>query len=100
MPANDPIATSTIQASQSFATMIAVASALSSELHDFAAERLKANAERLRSWAKVSSPGDYIDGEMRFAAQTMSVYADEAQHLQEVIQSAASAAAERTDPGA
>ncbi|QCK84608.1 hypothetical protein E8L99_01805 [Phreatobacter aquaticus] len=97
MPANNPIDTSTVNAAQSFATMIAVAAAVSSELHDFAAERLKANAERLRSWAKVSSPGDYVDGEMRFAAETMGVYADEAQHLQEVIQSAVTAAAERSD---
>ena len=43
MPANNPIDTSTVNAAQSFATMIAVVAAVSSELHDFAAERLKAN---------------------------------------------------------
>ncbi len=99
MPANDPNQTATIHAAQSFATMVAVVAAVSSELHDFAAERLKANAERLRSWAKVRSPGDYVDGEMRFAAETMGIYANEAQHLQEVIQSAVTAAAERSDQG-
>lgn len=84
-------------AAQSFTTFIAVAAAVSSELHDFAAERLLANAERLRSWARLRSAGEYVDAEMKFAAETMGIYVDEAQHLQDIIQSVAVAAAERSD---
>ncbi len=75
------------------ATMPAVASALGAELRDFAAERLKAHAERIRAWSKVGSPLEFIEVELRFAVETMGVYADEAMHLQEVARNAAAVVA-------
>lgn len=70
-------------------TLPAVASAIGAELRDFAAERLKAHAERIRAWSRVGSPLEFIEVELRFAAETMAVYADEAMHLQDVARAAA-----------
>lgn len=70
-------------------TAPAVASAIGAELRDFAAERLKAHAERIRAWSQVGSPLEFIEVELRFAVETMGVYADEAMHLQEVARNAA-----------
>jgi len=74
------------------ATLPAVATAVGAELRDFAAERLKAHAERIRAWSRVGSPMEFIEVELRFAAETMGVYADEAMHLREVAEAAAAAA--------
>lgn len=65
-----------------------VAAAVGTELRDFAAERLNAHGDRLRAWSRVRSPLDFIDVEMRFAAETMGSYADEALHLQDVVRTA------------
>jgi hypothetical protein len=74
------------------ATLPAVASAVGAELRDFAAERLKAHGERIRAWSRVNSPLEFIEVELRFAAETMGAYADEAMHLHEVAEAAAEAA--------
>ena len=66
----------------------AVASAVGAELRDFAAERLKAHGERIRAWSKVRSPVEFADVEMRFAVETMGIYADEALHLQDIARAA------------
>ncbi|MDP3548706.1 MAG: hypothetical protein Q8S29_21230 [Phreatobacter sp.] len=75
-------------AAASLAAMPAVVAAVGAELRDFAAERLRANGERIRAWSKVRSPLEFIDAEFRFAVETMGVYADEAMHLQDIARAA------------
>ncbi len=74
-----------------------MASAVGAELRDFAAERLKAQGERIRAWSSIRSPLDFIDIELRFAAETLGAYADEAMHLQDVARAAAEVVAPRHD---
>jgi hypothetical protein len=83
--ATDPVAT--------LAAMPAVVAAVGAELRDFAAERLRANGERIRAWSKVRSPLEFADAELRFAVETMGVYADEAMHLQDIARAAFEVAA-------
>ena len=66
----------------------AVVSAVGAELRDFAAERLRAHGERIRAWSKVRSPSEFLDAELRFAVETMGVYADEAMHLGDIARAA------------
>lgn len=80
-------------ASVALAAIPAVATAIGAELRDFAAERLKANGDRIRAWSKIRSPFEFADAEMRFAVETMSMYADEALHLQDIVRAAFAAAA-------
>ncbi|KAF0133036.1 MAG: hypothetical protein FD152_1728 [Xanthobacteraceae bacterium] len=68
--------------------MPAVVAAVGAELRDFAAERLRANGERIRAWSKVRSPLEFADAELRFAVETMGIYADEAMHLQDIARAA------------
>jgi len=77
------------------AALPAVVTAVGAELRDFAAERLKAQGERIRAWSSVRSPLDFIDIELRFAAETLGAYADEALHLQDVVRTAAEVVAPR-----
>lgn len=79
-PAPDAVAT--------LAAMPAVVAAVGAELRDFAAERLRANGERIRAWSKVRSPLEFVDAEFRFAVETMGIYADEAMHLQDIARAA------------
>ncbi len=74
----------------------AVVAAIGTELRDFAAERLRANGERIRAWSKVRSPIEFLDAEFRFAVETMGVYADEAMHLQDIARAAFEVAAPRS----
>lgn len=74
------------------AALPAVATAVGAELRDFAAERLKAQGDRIRAWSSIRSPLDFIDIELRFAAETLGAYADEAMHLQDVARTAAEVA--------
>lgn len=73
----------------------AVASAVGAELRDFAAERLRAHGERIRAWSKVRSPFEFLDAELRFAVETMGIYADEAMHLSDIARTAFEVAAPR-----
>lgn len=75
-------------AATTLAAVPAVVAAVGAELRDFAAERLRANGERIRGWSKVRSPLEFIDAEFRFAVETMGVYADEAMHLQDIARAA------------
>lgn len=78
------------------AAVPAVASAVGAELRDFAAERLRAHGERIRAWSKVRSPFEFLDAELRFAVETMGIYADEAMHLSDIARAAFEVAAPRS----
>lgn len=64
------------------AAMMAVPAAVTQELFAFGARRLKANAEHVGEVMATRTPKDYIDCQMKFAAETMADYADEATRLQ------------------
>lgn len=67
------------------------------EIGDFSAERLSAQAERIRSWSAARTPAEWLSGEMAFAVRSFASYAHEVAHLQEVfLEAAGSAAGKRT----
>lgn len=70
------------------AAMMAVPAAVTQELLSFGARRLKANADHLSEVMAARSPKDYVDVQMKFAAETMADYADEATRLQAAAQQA------------
>lgn len=71
----------------------AAAMAAAREIGDFSAERLNAQAERIRAWAAARTPADWLTGEMSFAARSFASYVHEVAHLQDVMLEAAEAAA-------
>jgi len=81
-----------------FAHVAAAATrAATRELGDFAAERLNAQADRIRAWSTVRTPAGWLLAELSFAAQALSSYGHEMAHLQQVILEAAEAAARDRD---
>lgn len=72
-------------ANDAIASLMAAPAALASELAEFGARRLHANAERFKRLAAVRSPNDYIDAELRFASDTLGAYAEEAVKLQDIV---------------
>lgn len=81
-------ATRPTTASHPVSAILAVPAAVTKELLAFGVRRMKANSERWeRIWA-TRTPGDYIDAQMKFAADAMADYADEASRLQAAVRSA------------
>ncbi|WP_439575802.1 hypothetical protein [Phreatobacter sp.] len=77
-----------------FAHVAAAATrAATRELGDFAAERLNAQADRIRAWSTVRTPAGWLLAELSFAAQALTAYGHELVHLQHVMLEAAEAAA-------
>ena len=83
MPRED--ATRREAAYDGLASYVSGPAALASELAEFGAKRLHANAERFKRLAEVRSPNDYIDAELRFASETLGAYAEEAVKLQDIV---------------
>jgi len=71
------------------AALMAVPAAVTQELFAFGARRLRANADHLGEVMAARTPRDYMDVQMKFAADTMADYAEEATRLEAAARQAA-----------
>jgi hypothetical protein len=67
------------------APLVTMQAAFATELAEFGAARLQANAERFRHWVEAKSPIEMLDQEMKFAAAAFSAYSDEATRMMDII---------------
>lgn len=70
------------------APFFTVPTVMASEMAEFGAARLQANAERLRHWAHAKTPAEFFDGEMKFATDALNAYSDEAARIMDLVGSA------------
>jgi hypothetical protein len=75
------------------APLMSVQAAFATEMAEFGAARLQANAERFRHWAEAKSPIEVLDQEMKFAAAAFSAYSDEATRMMDILGKATDEAA-------